>query len=153
MGTQFSLGRARWTTEDASIFSVADGKRLVNTPTKATSVYENIRAVKIQRAALETPTVAGYRLLPELTPGRAFLWGTVLAVWATTAVVMGTARTLDIKDTTDASGKLKSFMRPVADALDRFMTPFKSGLALPGVRQDTMESELVRKLKVNLGSS
>jgi hypothetical protein len=40
---------------------VTDGKRLASTPPQSATFYDNIRAQKIQRAALETPTVAGYR--------------------------------------------------------------------------------------------
>ena len=36
------------------------------------------------------------RLLPELTPGRAMMWGTILAMWGTCAAVALTARQLDI---------------------------------------------------------
>ncbi len=32
-----------------------------------------------------------------MTPGRAFLWGTILAVWGTMAVVASAKSTLDIK--------------------------------------------------------
>ncbi len=40
---------------------MADGKRLASEPAPAATYYENIRARKIQRAALEGPTLAGYR--------------------------------------------------------------------------------------------
>jgi hypothetical protein len=49
------------------------------------------------QAALETPLVSGYRLLPQFTPGRALLWGTILAMWGTAAVVVTAARRLDIQ--------------------------------------------------------
>ena len=92
----------RWTVDDASIFSVADGKKLAQTPYKPPTFYERLRAEKQQRAALETPLVRGMRLLPELTPGRAMLWGTILAVWGTAAVFASTARSLDIKTVSSA---------------------------------------------------
>lgn len=87
----------RWTVGDASIFSVDDGKRLAQTPHKPPTFYERIRLEKQQKAAIQTPLVKGYRLLPEFTPGRAMLWGTILAVWGTAAVVASTAKSLDIK--------------------------------------------------------
>ena len=92
----------RWTVDDASIFSVADGKKLAQTPYKPPTFYERLRAEKQQRAALETPLVRGMRLLPEFTPGRAMLWGTILAVWGTAAVFASTARSLDIKTVSSA---------------------------------------------------
>lgn len=92
----------RWTVDDASIFSVADGKKLAQTPHNPPTFYERLRAEKLQRAALETPLVRGMRLLPEFTPGRAMLWGTILAVWGTAAVFASTARSLDIKTVSSA---------------------------------------------------
>ena len=89
--------------DDASIFSVADGKKLAQTPHKPPTFYERLRAEKQQRAALETPLVRGMRLLPEFTPGRAMLWGTILAVWGTAAVFASTARSLDIKTVSSAA--------------------------------------------------
>lgn len=86
----------RWNVGDASIFSVDDGKRLAQTPHKPLTFYERIRLEKQQKASLESPLVQGYRLLPEFTPGRAMFWGTVLAMWGTAAIVMSTAKSLDI---------------------------------------------------------
>jgi hypothetical protein len=37
------------------------------------------------------------RLLPQFTPARALMWGTILAIWGTGAVVMSSSRALDIK--------------------------------------------------------
>ena len=86
----------RWTVGDASIFSVDDGKRLAQTPHKPLTFYERVRLEKQQKASIETPLVQGYRLLPEFTPGRAMFWGSILAVWGTAALVMSTAKSLDI---------------------------------------------------------
>ena len=87
----------RWTVDNASIFSVDDGKRLAQTPHKPLTFYERTRLEKQQKAAIETPLVKGIRLLPEFTPGRAMLWGSILAVWGTAALVVSTAKSLDIK--------------------------------------------------------
>lgn len=155
LGTQFSLGRGRWTAEDVSIFSVADGKRMASTPPKAISNYENIRMTKIQRAALETPTMAGYRLLPEFTPGRAMLWGTVIAMWATGAVVATAMKNLEIEGAADASGKIRAVVAPWAAALERKLAPLRSGMSVAtaaGIeaRDGTAQSEMVRQLKERL---
>ena len=37
------------------------------------------------------------RLLPVFSPGRALLWGTILAAWGTGAVVASSSRALDIR--------------------------------------------------------
>ena len=94
---RMTVAMCRWTVDDASIFSVDDGKRLAQTPHKPLTFYERIRLEKQQKAAIETPLVKGIRLLPEFTPGRAMLWGSILAVWGTAALVVSTAKSLDIK--------------------------------------------------------
>ena len=98
-----ALAVCRWTVDNASIFSVDDGKRLAQTPHKPLTFYERIRLEKQQKAAIETPLVKGIRLLPEFTPGRAMLWGSILAVWGTAALVVSTAKSLDIKTVTFSS--------------------------------------------------
>lgn len=155
LGTNISLGRGRWVSDETSIFSVADGKRMASTPAPPGTVYEGLRMAKIQKAALEGPTLAGYRLLPELTPGRAFLWGTILAVWGTGALAAGAARGLDIKDASDASAKLKAAFAPAVASLHGWLEPLRGGLsgavgAGSAHRADTEQSELVRQLKTKL---
>ena len=86
----------RWEADGASIFSVADGKKLAQTPPKLPSQWELNRQRKIAKAAVDSRVVSGIRLMPEYTPGRAMLWGTILAMWGTGALVATAARGLDI---------------------------------------------------------
>lgn len=65
---------------DVSIFDVAEGKKLAATPRSKPNMFEMRRAQSIQKAAMDTPLVNGYRLYPEFNPGRAFFWGSILAV-------------------------------------------------------------------------
>ena len=83
LGTQVSFGPGRWVTDEASVWDVKAGKELAQTPSKQATWAEEIRARKVAKAQYESPLVAGYRLLPEFTPGRALVWGTILAVWGT----------------------------------------------------------------------
>ena len=83
LGTQVSFGPGRWVTDEASVWDVKAGKELAQTPSKQATWAEEIRARKVAKAQYESPVVAGYRLLPQFTPGRAFFWGTILAVWGT----------------------------------------------------------------------
>ncbi|KDD72153.1 hypothetical protein H632_c3781p0, partial [Helicosporidium sp. ATCC 50920] len=62
LGMQVSLGRTRWSSEGVNVFSVAEGKRLASTPAPHMTHYESIRHEKMQRAALESPQIRGYRL-------------------------------------------------------------------------------------------
>lgn len=50
--------------------AVAEGKRLASTPPPTLTFYEQVRANRIGRAQVETPTMAGIRLLPVFSPGR-----------------------------------------------------------------------------------
>jgi len=157
LGSKFSLGRARWTTDEGSIFSVADGRRLASTPPPNATYYENFRMAKIQKAALETPVVAGYRLLPEFTPGRAMLWGTILAIWGTAAVVVTAARQLDIKESTEASSKLRAVFAPFVLSMKERLAPLRAGMSSAAasgtIREDTSHSLLVQRLRLRFSPS
>ena len=65
-------------------------------PQRLPTAFEAKRLSKIQNAAYESPLVQGYRLLPQLTPGRAFMWGSIFSLWATAGLAMTAARHLDI---------------------------------------------------------
>lgn len=136
--------------DDVSIFSVADGKRLASTPPSGATYYENLRMNKIQRAALETPTVAGYRLLPEFTPGRAMMWGTILAMWGTGALVATAMKTLDIHGVADASSKIKPLFEPMVEYLRSQLAPLKQVLALKVAGASTVTEGLPAQVSAPL---
>ncbi|KAI3434849.1 hypothetical protein D9Q98_002903 [Chlorella vulgaris] len=152
MGTRISMGRARWSIEDASIFSVSDGKRLAQEPPPMATHYERIRLNKVARAAYESPTMAGLRLLPKFTPGRALLWGTILALWGTGAVVATTAKQLEISTSDEVSNRLRPMFGSWAASLAGIFAPLRHSLSINAVagdamRQDAQQSELVRRLR------
>ncbi|KAK9817724.1 hypothetical protein WJX72_001239 [[Myrmecia] bisecta] len=152
LGTQVSLGRARWTSDGASIFSVQDGKRLAQTPPKEPTIYEQARMARMARNQLETPLVRGYRLLPEFTPGRALMWGTIFAVWGSAALVVSTARQLGIHKVEDANDALRNVFSPfVAGATER-LAPLQGTLSIPSPLREQEPSELAKKLRVQLGA-
>ena len=84
-------------------------------PQRLPTAFEAKRQAKIERAALESPLVQGYRLLPHFTPGRAFVWGSILAVWGTAGLAMSTARHLDIH-TVSSSRSLPTHMSQLKPA-------------------------------------
>ncbi|KAK2076634.1 hypothetical protein QBZ16_005394 [Prototheca wickerhamii] len=144
LGTQVSLGRGRWSSDNTSIFSVSDGKRLAQTPPKPLNNYEAIRQTKIVRAQLESPQVAGLRLLPKFTPGRALFWGSVLAAWGTAATVASAARHLGIGSWEEAGPRLREArLAPLRDTL-----AFTDG---KGFGAEVQRSETVRRLRDVLG--
>ena len=69
---------------------------MAQTPQRLPTPFEAKRLSKVEHAAFDTPLVQGYRLLPTFTPGRAFLWGSIMAAWGTAAVALSTARHLNI---------------------------------------------------------
>ena len=95
------------------------------------------------------------RLLPKFTPGRAFLWGTVLALWGTGAVVATAARQLDIRTAEDAPGVLRPLFGGMGAALEAWFAPLRASMSINAVagetlRTDTQQSELVRRLRTTL---
>jgi hypothetical protein len=128
---------------------------MASTPAAPLNHYDSIRMNKIQKAALETPTVAGYRVLPELTPGRAMLWGTVLAVWATGAVVATAMRNLEIQGAADAPEKLRLIFAPFVAGVHEVLAPWRSTLSTASAagseaREETAQSMIVQKFKDTL---
>lgn len=109
-------------------------------------------------AAAHTTTLAlppRRRLLPKFTPGRAFFWGTVLALWGTGALVAGTARKLDIQSPEEATTRLRPMLQPVAAALEARLAPLRSSLSIGAVgrdalREDAQASQMVRRLRATL---
>lgn len=73
------MGRAKWEIhDDASVFSVADGKRLALSGPEETMALRNPRSVKVEMARqihienhkVDQSTYKGMRLYPKLNPGR-----------------------------------------------------------------------------------
>jgi hypothetical protein len=155
LGSQVNMGRMRWTSDGVSIFSVADGKELASTPAKPLNHYENIRMQKIQKAALQTPTVlGGYRVLPAMTPGRALLWGTVLAIYGTSAVVMSTASYLEIKSIGEVRETMARVLGPLGRSLKDGMAGFSAMRGQGEVREEAAWfGDFVSRLKVKLGKA
>lgn len=155
LGTQVSFGRGRWSSDGTSIFSVADGKRMAATPARPLNNYEAVRQAKIARAQLESPQMAGLRLLPKFTPGRAFFWGSVLAVWGTAALALTAARQLGIDSLEQAGPVLRRHIAPLAAGLEASFSPLRSSMALDAGREvgaDVQASEVSQRLRTMLGA-
>ncbi|KAK9842905.1 hypothetical protein WJX74_004194 [Apatococcus lobatus] len=153
LGTQVSLGRGRFVGHDASIFSVAKGKEFAQLPAKLPTNYEVIRQRRISQAALESPVVQGLRLLPEFTPGRAFFWGTVLAVWGTAAVTVTTCRHLGIQKAEDVPAVAESFVAPTRDYLRSSLQPLKSLVPAASTLQESWMADFSRRIRVKLSGA
>jgi len=124
LGTQVSFGPARWAGGEASVWDVKAGKDLAQTPSKQATWAEELRARKIAKAQYESPVVAGYRWLPQFTPGRAFIWGTILSFWGTAVATTLVAKANGI--TADNIGeKLRLMGQPAKQALKDRLDPMR----------------------------
>lgn len=154
LGTSMSMGRGRWTVDNVSIFDVSEGRKLAATPRREATVFETRRAQAVQRAAMETPLVGGYRWLPEFTPGRAFFWGTMAAVLGTAIGSKLACVMLDIHKTEDILPKMQESLSPMADSASSLFQPL--GIAMSSAGTETMDKSSTRigdfaqKIKRNL---
>jgi len=132
---QVSMGRAKWEVHgDASVFSVKDGKRLATTlpdpvtPANATKIERVALARQnvVEMHAVDSSTVKGIRLYPKLNAGRAFLWGSVLAVWGSAVLIIGCRKALKIDTVEDLDGFVnRSLAKPVAGLQANLETKFQ----------------------------
>lgn len=102
--TGVKLNGSRWSgpgaAEGMSVFDTAAAMELLrNGPepdTRRLTSAAIAHANRIQRHAQMNATIHGFKLLPDLTPGRAFVWGSFLALWCVGTAAMTTCRSLDI---------------------------------------------------------
>mmetsp|Transcript_3473 Transcript_3473/g.10003 ORF Transcript_3473/g.10003 Transcript_3473/m.10003 type:complete len:164 (-) Transcript_3473:492-983(-) len=124
LGTQVSFGPGRWANGEASIWDVKSGKELAQTPSKQATWAEEIRMKKVAKAQYESPLVAGYRLLPEFTPGKAFFWGTVLAVWGTGVGSVLFSKTYGITKE-NMPDRTRQLLGPMKEWIEGHLVPLK----------------------------
>lgn len=137
---QLKASRDKWahhTLDGKSIFDVNAAQDFMLSESNRKSAEKKARLVNIGAKPPPPPVlrVAGVPLLvlPEPTPGRALLWGTVLAVWAGSATASYTCSKLEIKSTSDILPKFKAAMEPFAE---RFR------LAGSGLRTKVLNGEM-----------
>lgn len=148
-----NMGRARWDIDGASIFSVEDGKRLAQMPVREPTHYERIRADRIARSQLETPTIRGMRLLPVFTPGRAFFWGSVLALWGSAAAIMSIGRSLGIKKAEDTNQVMVNILGPWSEAIKQGLQPLRERVQARAAVVDgasVSRSEILNRMRSQL---
>jgi hypothetical protein len=142
---QVSMGRAKWEIhEDASVFSIADGKRLalsgIGEEDAASEMpLRNPRSVKVEVARqtriessqVVQDTYKGYRMYPKLNPGRAFVWGSVLALWGSCFLVVCGSKLFRINSVEDLDTFVnRSMEKPVQNiktSLTQKLKPAEAG--------------------------
>jgi hypothetical protein len=146
----------------ASIFSVADGRRLAQEPVRHLTAFEAARAARVSEAAVDARTLAGLQLLPRFTPGRALLWGSILAAWCTAGAAVAAGRSLGARTLEDLPTAMRATLAPVVGALRARAGPAREALApifFAGARDGTPgevaagATDLAQRLKGRLASS
>jgi len=135
---QVNMGRSKWeVNDDASIFSVKDGKRLAvtnveeSTHLRTTSGARTARValarqMHVESAQVDATTYKGMRMYPKLNAGRAFMWGSVLALWGTSLLVLGSSKFLKIQTVEDLDTFVqKNASKPVENIKNTLQTNFK----------------------------
>lgn len=76
-------------------------------------------ANRVARAQQVGFALYGYKVFPDLTPGRAFMWGSIFAAWAVGSAALVSARALDIHTVDDVKVKLQTAFAPLKESLHR----------------------------------
>jgi len=97
-----------------------DGRRM----TPAAIAHAN----RIQRHAQNNATLVGFKLLPDLTPGRAFVWGSILAAWTVGSACAYTCRSLDINSRAEFPVKMKEAFAPVRVWAQSCLAPIREAM-------------------------
>lgn len=100
-----------------SIFDIKGAMSVLSQPPEPTTVTAGMAALRarVARAQQQSATIAGIRLFPDLTPGRAFMWGTILAVWSVALTSALACRAMDIHSVKDIPVKMKEHLAPVVE--------------------------------------
>lgn len=117
------LNNAKWAAPRAvdaaamSIFDIKGAISVLSKPPEPTTVTAGMAALRarVARAQQQSATIAGFRLFPDLTPGRAFMWGTILAVWSVALTATIACRAMDIHSVKDVPVKMKEHLAPVVE--------------------------------------
>ena len=120
----------RWSLTDGgaeSIFSVRKGMEMAQSAPEAGPKVD-IASLRLERLKSKTPF---WSILPELTAGRAFLWGSALAVFGSAALAKLACyqlgiRTLDeLRD--ELPQKMEALLSPTATAVAGRLEPLRMG--------------------------
>ena len=115
--------------------------------TKRVHPAQLAHAARIARAQQMAVTVAGFKVFPDLTPGRAFMWGSILAVYAVGVASFTVARSVGVTSVDDIRDKMQAAFAPYKDAMQASATAAKGSLTL---RERPEAFEQLRELGVNI---
>lgn len=125
--TNMKFNSSRWTrsaaeAEGLSIFDMKGAMSAIqdgpdDAAKKRAHPAAIAHAARVARAQQMGASWFGFKVFPDLTPGRAFMWGTILAVYAVGASTMIAAQSLDIKSVDDIKVKMQAAFAPYREAL------------------------------------
>ncbi|KAL4430176.1 hypothetical protein ABPG77_004958 [Micractinium sp. CCAP 211/92] len=153
MGLHVDLGPSKWNPggeTEGSVFSLSQSLA-EEAPRQNLPPHEAARLARLQKAAgaVEVPSLFGYRLAPGLTPGRAFFWGGVLAVWGTAALVAASGKGCRLN--VNPKQQAAVLRTAIGERLAAFFLPWRERYSLSpeerAARAEREHSEFVRKLK------
>lgn len=124
--TNMKFNSSRWTrsaeAEGLSIFDMKGAMSAIqdgpdDAAKKRAHPAAIAHAARVARAQQMGASWFGFKLFPDLTPGRAFMWGSILAVYAVGASAAICARALDIGSVDDIKVKMQTAFAPYKEAL------------------------------------
>ena len=118
-------------------------------------VRKDVASLRLERMKAQTPF---WSILPELTAGRAFLWGSALAVFGSAMIAKLACMQMDIRTLDELKEKLPTKMEellsPSANALSAQLSPLGGKLKDANDEQEGgMFSEFTRSMRIWMKAS
>jgi len=132
---------------NTSLWSVKDAQRLMLDGAQDPARQARLQYVNPQKPVEvlmigKTP----FRLLPEATPGRALLWGTILCVFAGSASAKLVLKALGVEKISDLKTTVSPMVANIADKINSRLEPVKEWRAQNST-SNAADSVFGRKLK------
>lgn len=151
LGNKLSVGGAKWiasstTVEGASIFSAGSALELME-GNKSPLLPPQRSLPKLDLPTVQLGSMR-LKLFPDFTPGRALLWGSLLAVWGTSAVAVRTAKAMGIHSLEDVRSRFGSALAPVRGSMHATLEPFRDTFA--GSHEAVASSDFSQRLRISM---
>ena len=134
------------TVEGVSLFDVRGAVELAKGNQDVLPVQRALPVLKEGEGVLQVGRLS-LRLLPDLTPSRALVWGTVLAVWVVGGVTVKAAKRMGISSVDDVRERVGATMLPLAATCRSYMNRFASA---PGAERNEAAQDLAGRLRLQM---
>jgi hypothetical protein len=132
------------TVEGVSLFNVRGAVELAKGTKDKLPVQRALPVAAPTEGVLQLGRMS-LRLMPDFTPSRALVWGTVLACWAVGGVTVMAAQSMGFSSVEDVRDKVGATMLPAAAACRSYMTRFVSP---PGAGGNVAAQDLAGRLRM-----